>query len=71
MTSFLTLGDTGDGELSYFKQLLEVAQQKTEQCGYAERRAQEMGAGDMDDYSLEEEVTLAMEEILEKEKDMK
>jgi len=27
--------------------------------------------GDMEDYSLEEEVTIAMEEILEKEKDMK
>ena len=29
-----------------------------------------MANGDMDDYCLEEEVTLAMEEILEKEKDM-
>ena len=27
--------------------------------------------GDMEDYSLEEEVTLAMEEIQEKEKDLK
>lgn len=91
-SSFLTLGDTGDGELSYFKQLLDVAQTKAENCGYAERRAQEMAnaCGDLDDYTLEgklpayinlnirmnlttciEEVTLAMEEILEKEKDLK
>ena len=74
MASFLTLGDAADGELSYFKQLLEVAQTKADNCGYAERRAQEMAnstGGDMEDYSLEEEVTIAMEEILEKEKDMK
>ena len=63
MASFLTLGDTSDGELGYFKQLLDVAQTKVENSGYAERRAQEMGSGDMEDYSLEEEVTLAMEEI--------
>lgn len=46
---------------------------KAESCGYAERRAQEMASstGDMEDYSLEEEVTLAMEEIQEKEKDLK
>lgn len=30
-----------------------------------------MANGDMEDYSLEEEVTLAMEEIMEKEKDLK
>lgn len=68
-SSFLTLGDSADGELSYFKQLLEVAASKVDNCGYAERRAQEMT--EMEDYSLEEEVNLAMEEILEKEKDMK
>ena len=71
-SSFLTLGDMGDGEMSYFKQLLEVAQTKADNCGYAERRAQEMASvGEMEDYSLEEEVTLAMEEIQEKEKDLK
>ena len=76
MASFLTLGDTGDGELSYFRQLLEVAQTKADNVGYAERRAQEMANSANDDsnydeYSLEEEIQLAMEEILEKEKDMK
>ena len=30
-----------------------------------------MANGDMEDYSLEEEVTLAMEEVNENEKDMK
>ena len=61
MTSFLTLGDTGDGELSYFRQLLEVAQTKADNVGYAERRAQEMANSTNDDsnydeYSLEEEI---------------
>ena len=57
--------------MSYFKQLLEVHSSKTLNVGYAERRAQEMANGDMEDYSLEEEVTLAMEEVNENEKDMK
>ena len=39
--SFLTLGDIGD-ELSYFKQLLEVVQQKIDGDSYAERRSQEI-----------------------------
>ena len=53
-SSFLTLGDTSGDELSYFRQMLEVAQAKTDNVGYAERRAQEMASGDMmEDYSLE------------------
>ena len=53
-SSFLTLGDTSGDELSYFRQLLEVAQTKADNAGYAERRAQEMANGDMmEDYSLE------------------
>lgn len=52
-SSFLTLGDTSGDELNYFRQLLEVAQTKAENTGYAERRAQEMAGGDMEDYSLE------------------
>ena len=52
MDSFLTLGETGD-EMSYFKQLLEVAQEKADNTSYAERRAQEMASGDMEEYSLE------------------
>ena len=53
-SSFLTLGDTSGDELSYFRQMLEVAQAKTDNVGYAERRAQEMAGGDMtEDYSLE------------------
>ena len=50
--SFLTLGDTGD-ELGYFRQLLDVAQQKSQGESYAERRASEMANGDMEDCSLE------------------
>ena len=54
MSSFLTLGDTSGDELSYFRQMLEVAQVKCDNAGYAERRAQEMAGGDMmEDYSLE------------------
>ena len=52
MESFLTLGDAGD-ELSYFKQILDEARSKADNIGYAERRAQEMACGDMEDYSLE------------------
>ena len=49
----MTLGDSGD-EMSYFKQLLDNAQIKADNVSYAERRAQEMANGDMDeDYSLE------------------
>ena len=76
MASFLTLGDTGDGDddLSHFRQLLEVAQIKADSCGYAERRAQELAnsSGLMEDnFSLEDEIQMAMEEIHNKEKDMK
>ena len=52
MESFLTLGSSGD-EMSYFKQLLDDARSKADNTGYAERRAQEMANGDMEDYSLE------------------
>ena len=52
MNSFLTLADTGD-EMGYFRQVLETAQQKSEEESYAERRAQEMANGDMEDCSLE------------------
>ena len=38
-SSFLTLGDTSGDELNYFRQMLEVAQVKSENTGYAERRA--------------------------------
>ena len=40
-SSFLTLGamDSGQDELSYFKQILVEAQNKAEQESYAERRA--------------------------------
>ena len=68
--SFLTLGDTGD-EMSYFRQILQSAQQKSESEGYAERRAAEMANGDPDDCDIGEELTLAMEEITENEKDYK
>ena len=76
MASFLTLGDMGDGDddLSHFRQLLEVAQIKAESCGYAERRAQELAnsSGLMEDnFSLEDEIQMAMEEIHNKEKDLK
>ena len=52
--SFLTLAknDNGD-ELSYFKQMLEVAQAKAYNTGYAERRAQEIANGDTEEYSME------------------
>ena len=68
--SFLTIADTGD-EMSYFRQILDTALQKSESETYAERRAAEMASGDPDDCSLDEELTLAMEEILENEKDYK
>ena len=50
-SSFLTLGamDSGQDELSYFRQILEEAQNKAEQESYAERRAQEMAYGGGDD----------------------
>ena len=52
----MTLGDTGD-ELGYLRQLIDVARQKADGVGYAERRAQEMASGDMEDYSLEGKYT--------------
>ncbi len=51
--SFLTLGTDAGDEMGYFKQILDVAQNKADNVGYAERRAQEMASGDMDEYSLE------------------
>ena len=57
MESFLTLGGEAGDELSYFRQILNDAQTKAENIGYAERRAQEMACGDMEDYSLEGKLT--------------
>lgn len=82
--------------------MLEVAQTKAHNVGYAERRAQEIAMGEAEEYSMEgrlfceitsqslvikfpikywfvnfvcvniiDEVTLVMEEITEKEKDLK
>ena len=54
----MTLGGEAGDELSYFRQILNDAQTKAENIGYAERRAQEMACGDMEDYSLEGKLTL-------------
>ena len=50
-SSFLTLGamDSGQDELSYFRQILDDARNKAEQESYTERRAQEMAYGGGDD----------------------
>lgn len=58
MDSFLTLGDTSD-EMGYFSSILNMAQSKADNTGYAERRAQEMANGDLEDYSLEGKQMLA------------